>query len=47
MIKLLGSGNFGKAYLVKHESENKEYVVKKLDMRCMSEQEQIQCKKEA
>ncbi|EAR90997.3 plant dual-specificity MAP kinase kinase family domain protein (macronuclear) [Tetrahymena thermophila SB210] len=38
-VKLLGSGNQGKAYLCKHAQTNQQFVIKQIQLSCMSDQE--------
>ena len=46
-VKLLGEGSFGKAYLVRAESSNELYVIKEIDIRSMTADEQKETLKEA
>ena len=46
-IRLLGEGAFGKAYLVKRESDGNLCVIKQMDLNSMSEDERKETYKEA
>jgi len=39
VVKLLGEGSFGKAYLVEYIPDNSLCVIKKMDIRGMSDEE--------
>ena len=47
VIKLLGEGSFGKAFLVENMADNTLCVIKKMDIRLMSEEEKKEAQKEA
>lgn len=39
VVKSIGSGNFGQVYLVRHKYEGRNYVVKKIKTRDMSDKD--------
>ncbi len=46
-VRVLGKGSFGKAFLVKAQSDDGLYVIKQIDMEGMSREDEIESFKEA
>jgi NIMA (never in mitosis gene a)-related kinase len=46
-VKILGKGSFGKAFLVRAESDDSLYVIKQIDMADMSREDELDSFKEA
>jgi serine/threonine protein kinase len=41
ILKSIGSGAFGQVFLARHKIENKQYVIKKIKTKDMSEKDRI------